>query len=83
MDPVILEIYRAYFEREWMKTVGLPEEVSLASSLQNKVRHSGASGLLGDPFSNPFEFLFVDTESVKNAFEFVKTHSTVRHKYGL
>lgn len=35
MDPVIKWIYRAYFNRHHWKTVGLPEEYSLLSALQN------------------------------------------------
>ena len=80
MDPVIREIYLAYFDRDLMKTVGLPEDVSLASALQN-ISRDFSLNLIFDPFT--FGVPSKRQDITKEAYEFVKKYSTVRHKYGL
>lgn len=80
MNPVIKEIYRAYFAQDEFASVGLAEDVRLAAALQNRLRHSDE--LLIDYWSGDCvlsQFYTSDAikkANLKSAREFVIQYST-------
>ncbi|KKM20244.1 hypothetical protein LCGC14_1647450 [marine sediment metagenome] len=73
MDPIIQEIYRTYFEREYWMVVGMPNGVSLLSALQVR------STYISEPFFQAGTFKLLpglDRVKSREAFDFVKKYST-------
>ena len=74
MNPVLLEIYITYFEQEYWRCIGIHDNCALASAIQMRLSHSRAlNSFTLSKSVGGFEHL----NRLKNAFDFVKKHSTV------
>jgi len=77
IDPIIKEIYLAYFEQHQWKTVGLPNDCALASALQNREQSRVDYDRVLNAGYTYNVLRKYDKHIMQLAFEFVKKYSTV------